>query len=398
MTLLDPFTIILMSTLTATAMSVVLFSAEHSFPAEIKGLRQWALGLLGLVAAALCLTLRGTLPQIVMLLGVNFALVGGIGLSLIGTQLFYGRRPGWLLLAALLTLSTAGIAYFGLVRPDISLRVATFSLLVFLPYALQVRLIILYGERNFSTYFFGGLMLLQALMVLLRGAVALAGGPGSNLAQPGLFQSVYLALANFMALLLAVGFMTVATRRLQIILERRSTLDPLTQTLNRRGFADIYAKERAQLRRESRVMAMLSIDLDFFKLINDRYGHAMGDRVLVHVAQVIARALRESDHLARFGGEEFVLLLPDTGVDRAVKVAERIQAALREPRVAEPGVSALPFYTVSIGIACQQSAEEDLDGILMRADAALYRAKANGRNRIELAQPSQLPMHARWVG
>lgn len=397
MALLDPFTIILMSTLTATAMSVVLFSAAHSFPAEIKGLRHWAVGLLGLVLAALSLLLRGVLPDTLLLLCVNTALIGGIGLSLIGTQLFYGRRPSWWLLALLLALGTAGISYFKLVLPDISLRVATFSLLVFIPYALQVRLIIRHGERHFSSYFFGSLMALQALMVFLRGAVALAGGPGSNLSQPGVYQSVYLALANFMALLLAVAFMTVATRRLQIILERRSTLDPLTLTLNRRGFADIYAKERAQLRRESRVMTMLSIDLDFFKLINDRYGHAMGDRVLIHVAQVIARALRESDHLARFGGEEFVLLLPDTGVDRAVKVAERIQAALREPRVAEPGVGALPSYTVSIGIACQQSAEEDLDGILMRADAALYRAKANGRDRIELAQPTQLPMHARWV-
>jgi len=182
--------------------------------------------------------------------------------------------------------------------------------------------------------------------------------------------------------------MTVATRRLQTILERRSTLDPLTQVLNRRGFADIYAKEHALMRRESTFMTMLSIDLDYFKKINDCHGHAAGDRVLIDVAAVIGKALRASDHVARFGGEEFIVLLPATGIDRAQHIGERIQAALRLPR------TDVPAYTVSIGIACQITADEDLDGILVRADKALYRAKENGRDRIEVATDAPVPLHA----
>jgi diguanylate cyclase (GGDEF)-like protein len=192
--------------------------------------------------------------------------------------------------------------------------------------------------------------------------------------------------------MMTVGFMTVCTRRLQITLERRSTLDPLTLTLNRRGFADIYIKEHALMRREGTFMTMLNIDIDYFKKINDSYGHAVGDRVLVDVAEMIAKVLRASDHVARFGGEEFVVLLPATNLDRALHITERIQTALRTPR---PDI---PPYTVSIGVACQNSADESLDNILIRADRALYAAKEKGRDRYEiaaeLAQPLRAAAHA----
>jgi diguanylate cyclase (GGDEF)-like protein len=277
-----------------------------------------------------------------------------------------------------------------IIEPNFAARVAVFSFLCFIFYAYQVVLIHRFGEPHFSSKFFGTLMFLQSVVVLTRGILALyMGSEHANLLTVGPFQSIYLATAHFMILLLAVGFMAVATRRLQTILERRSTLDPLTQVLNRRGFADIYAKEHALMLRESTAMTMLSIDLDYFKKINDRYGHAAGDRVLIDVAEVIGKALRVSDHVARFGGEEFIVLLPNTGLDRARHIAQRIQTALREPHG-----QGLPACTVSIGIACQASADENLDGILMRADKALYSAKELGRDRIEIAAEAPLAKQA----
>jgi diguanylate cyclase (GGDEF)-like protein len=127
-------------------------------------------------------------------------------------------------------------------------------------------------------------------------------------------------------------------------------------------------------------MTLLSIDLDFFKAINDRYGHAVGDQVLVHAARTTVSALREIDHVARFGGEEFIVLLPQTTAERALAVAQRIQALLRVPRG-----DAVPAYTVSIGIACQQQPDDGMETVMARADAALYRAKAAGRDRCEVA-------------
>jgi diguanylate cyclase (GGDEF)-like protein len=211
-------------------------------------------------------------------------------------------------------------------------------------------------------------------------AALLSGARTVDLMRDSALANLYLAVANFMVLMLTVAFMTMATRRLQTILERRSTHDPLTGVLNRRGFAVLYERVRVQLRRSERPLTLMSIDLDFFKTVNDRHGHMMGDRVLVHVARVISQSLRESDDVARFGGEEFVVLLPEAELPSALQVAERIRAALRTC----PD-HALPVCTVSIGIGTQRSGRETLDSLLARTDAALYRAKQLGRNRVEMA-------------
>ncbi|OEZ77985.1 putative diguanylate cyclase YdaM [Janthinobacterium sp. HH104] len=370
----------LMTTLMCGAMSIVMFSVYRSFRREVQGLGHWAAGLLLLVCASLLFGTREVLPPALSMIAANAALVAGIGLSMLGTEKFFGLAPSRRAYLLILALAIAGNSWWLLARPDFSVRVAVFSLLVFLFYARQVQLVWRHGERHFSSFFFGALMLMQAVVVLARGVSALLhGGASVNLMVAGTPAGIYLAVANFMALLLTVGFMTVATRRLQQILERRSTHDPLTQVLNRRGFGDAYAHETGNLRRRRLPLTLLSIDLDYFKLINDRYGHAVGDQVLAHVAAVIGSALRESDCVARFGGEEFVVLMPDMPAHNALGVAERIRALLHEPSHA-----GLPPCTVSIGVACQASVVEGLEQLLSRADAALYLAKERGRDRIEL--------------
>jgi diguanylate cyclase (GGDEF)-like protein len=115
----------------------------------------------------------------------------------------------------------------------------------------------------------------------------------------------------------------------------------------------------------------------------------VGDKVLVRTASLVGAALRESDYLARFGGEEFVVLLPDTDMTLAATVAQRIQAALRT--ACDTGI---PVCTASIGIAAQTDPRQTLDDLLESADRALYRAKANGRDRIEMAVEEHLPRRA----
>lgn len=376
---LDPRTIMLMTTLMCGAMSIVMFSVYRSFRRDVHGLGHWSAGLLLLVTASILFGTRDVFPDFVSLLGANASLLLGIGLSMLGTEKFYGQAPSLRLYGLACALATAGLAWWLLVDVNFSIRVAIFSLTVFLFYARQAQLVWLHGERHFSSFFFGGLMFVQACVVLVRGVSALVhGSVHVNLLAAGTRASIYLAAANFMALLLTVGFMTVATRRLQTILERRSTHDPLTQVLNRRGFGDVYAREKANLRRHRRPLTLLSIDLDYFKSINDNHGHAVGDQVLAHVAAQIGSALRESDCVARFGGEEFVVLMPDMAPHNAVSAAERIRSLL-----CEPNGKGLPQCTVSIGVACQASEHEELEQLLARADTALYQAKGNGRDRIE---------------
>lgn len=377
---LDPRTIVFMTTLMCGAMSIVMFSVYRSFRHEVHGLGHWSAGLALLVLASMLFGARGMLHDALVLVGANTALIAGIGLAMLGTEKFYGQPPSRRLYCLICCLGAASIAWWLVVQPDFPRRVACFSFLVCIFYVRQAQLAIRHGERHFSSFFFGGLMAVQAVVVLARGVSALIhDGASVDLMVSSTQASIYLAVANFMALLLTVAFMTVATRRLQAILERRSTHDPLTQVLNRRGFGDAYAREKANFLRHRRPLTLLSIDLDYFKTINDRFGHVVGDQVLAHVAGIINRALRESDCVARFGGEEFVVLMPDMAPHNALGVAERIRSLLREPCKV-----ALPPCTVSIGVACQASMEEELEHVLSRADAALYLAKANGRDRIEL--------------
>jgi len=133
-------------------------------------------------------------------------------------------------------------------------------------------------------------------------------------------------------------------------------------------------------------MSVLMIDLDHFKRVNDRWGHASGDLVLVAIAQVLREELRGADLAVRFGGEEFLAILPGTDAAGALEVAERIRSRIQNARVAvDDGEIAM---TASVGIATLRGEESGAD-LVARADAALYRAKATGRNRCVAAAPGE---------
>ncbi len=151
--------------------------------------------------------------------------------------------------------------------------------------------------------------------------------------------------------------------------------DPLTGVLNRRGLDERALVEIGHARREGTSLAIAGFDLDHFKRINDRWGHETGDRVLVALAETLVREAREIDTVARVGGEEFVVLLPATGLAGAHAFTDRVRAGL-----AEHAPAGLPVVRVSAGIVSSAS-PEDLSTMLKRADLALYAAKRAGRNR-----------------
>ncbi|WP_438318084.1 diguanylate cyclase domain-containing protein [Candidatus Caldatribacterium sp. SIUC1] len=153
--------------------------------------------------------------------------------------------------------------------------------------------------------------------------------------------------------------------------------DPLTEAYNRRFFFEALSREIARARRRKETFSLLFFDLDHFKAVNDRFGHATGDRVLREVAQAAQSAIRKMDFLVRLGGDEFVVLLPATSKDEARKVAERIQEAIRT--VGEH--LAFPL-TASFGVV-EYTQGETPDTLLSRVDTLAYRAKGLGRDRIE---------------
>ena len=169
-------------------------------------------------------------------------------------------------------------------------------------------------------------------------------------------------------------------KRAELAQRDAAQLDPLTGLLNRRGFADVSAGVLQGLRASRQGCAVVAIDLDFFKSINDRFGHAAGDQVLREFGVLMKQMARKDDLCARFGGEEFVMLLPGAGRSQAMEVAERLRVRATQVRVAA-GAEWVSF-TLSAGVAADESAD-NLDKTLADADAAMYRAKAAGRNRVE---------------
>jgi len=168
------------------------------------------------------------------------------------------------------------------------------------------------------------------------------------------------------------------------LLQELSGTDDLTKLANRRRFMEQFANEFARAKRYKTELSFLILDLDFFKQVNDSHGHLAGDSVLVEIAKVMKESVRSSDLVGRYGGEEFALLLPETGSKGSRVYAERIRKRIEDTRFEVGGK--LIYVTVSGGISSYpEITVETVDELWRKADQALYRAKQNGRNRIELA-------------
>lgn len=161
--------------------------------------------------------------------------------------------------------------------------------------------------------------------------------------------------------------------------------DPLTGMLNRRRVIELAERELALATRTGRPVAAALIDIDDFKRINDQHGHAAGDAVLQGVAKTVAEQVRGTDVLGRWGGEEFIVVLPDSDTHAALATSERIRQAVEATSVVHGAGLALRC-TVSIGVS-QRGPDEGLDRWLDQADRAMYRAKAAGKNQVKAADP-----------
>jgi two-component system cell cycle response regulator len=168
-------------------------------------------------------------------------------------------------------------------------------------------------------------------------------------------------------------------------LEQLAQTDPLTQLLNRRALTERITAEMERALRYDSTMALLMIDLDHFKRVNDTYGHLVGDDVLRDVAQLLSDTIRSADIVARYGGEEFLVLLPETDDAGAESFADRLRCAIETHPFASDSLAEPLRLTASIGVAVYPATRiESVEDLFARADAALYRAKADGRNRVHL--------------
>lgn len=340
-------------------------------------LRSLSIGLYGLF---------GSVPQWIAIDLSSAILFLSFGITWSGARVFNGRAPQPVLLAsgALLWVILSQSSMF---LEDAALRnLLSSGIVAGFSWAAGFELWRGRAQHLVSRWPAIGLLFAVGALFLLRQPVAML-VPGG--ADQGLFASAWLTVISPECLLItiALAFVLLAIGKEFAELGHKTAarMDPLTSLANRRAFmqdAETILQRQAM---RGRSAAVLIVDLDHFKSINDRFGHAAGDKVLRLFGQICVSNLRSSDLVGRIGGEEFAVVLADASRDNASFVAERIRALFEEAAASLDGQDI--GATLSVGAAIAEGRNPSLPALLKQADQALYRAKARGRNRVELSPP-----------
>ncbi len=352
------------------------------------GGREEAAGAWCLFVAFALRLLQGQLPDSVVILGSNAAMMFGTAFIYLGNRRFHDpsrddrRALGATALATVVfaVMYAAGVGY--------------------VPRALFVSAVLAVGlfgaayelareggaRRERSRYIGIVLSALVGLLLVARIVLLLVAPPSdSDMLSPALERTLAFFPAAVLTHGITLGFLVMLRERSEAGAIVLATTDALTGCLNRRALEDRLSGELDYARRKKSHLGVVVVDLDHFKSVNDQHGHAMGDRVLQLAARALKATVRTSDLVARFGGEEFCVILRDANTEQAALLAERLRLA-----VAACGQGHdLPVKpTASLGVSSfDPGAPTSWHALFSRADAALYRAKKGGRNRVEVASP-----------
>lgn len=369
----------------------------------LPGVGDWWRANLLLTAAMILITTRGFVPDVLSVLVANVGLAWALALFHVGVQRFCGRPPPWRTLLAGTGAVAAGIVYWRYVDDDVNARVLVVS--VFHGAVCMWTGLTLWRNRPRPGHdrhgmplplpggnrrrdavrgprapwiITAGFALLFAVGHGIRGMVSLdALLAGDTLAAPG-FHPVFLAVGALVMPAMTMGAVLMIHGAIVERLEAVANTDYLTGVLSRKAFEEQAARVLAFAEARGMPVALLIVDVDHFKVVNDTHGHAAGDAVLTAFSAAVADTIRQGDLIGRLGGEEFAVLLPGASDHEASRIAERVRAAAAAQMVRWHGV-VIP-YTVSGGLASWQKGE-DFAALAARADTALYVAKLAGRNR-----------------
>lgn len=374
MSTLDPRTIIAIAVLMSALMSIVLVFMRASYPRSIHGLGHWASAAGMWVLAALFFANRNAnLPQGVLIIIPNLLLIVGSFVYLAGFQRFFSQPVHWRRWGALAVLILCILIWQTLVHVDYHGRTLTITASLGLIYGINLWFLLRFGTRRLPIILVEAVLVVHLLVIMARAGAALTGQTSTNLYETSSVQIIYLASFVICQLLYCIGAILAATDRLATEYARQARFDPLTDLHNRRALLEYCDNELTRSQRTGRICALMMLDLDHFKIINDQHGHQHGDQVLRHFAVQAQAAIRPMDHMGRYGGEEFAVLLPETDLQAARIIAERIHGVTRKGHPLD--------CTVSIGITTWQGAGDTVDAMFTRADRALYIAKEAGRDR-----------------
>ncbi len=391
----DLRTAIVFSALLTWLTDVLLLLSWNSLPRAMRpSLRWWLLGMALHPVGFLLLSLGDTLPESLSIVAANTVLALAMSCMATALRIFYGlpERRAWLFGLPVLVVVLS--LWFTYAVPSLHWRVVWLSLLLGVLIASCARAVFRRDVPLGTVGRFTGSLFALAGALMLARAVHEAWWPtvSNDLLQTGPFDLAGLSILVLMPVLATVGFLLMCTERSQEELERTARIDYLTGIFNRRAIEDLAARAISASRRHGIPMAIMLVDIDRFKRINDEYGHEAGDQALIEAVRRMREVMRAEDLVGRQGGEEFVAVMPDIDLASARAAAERLRRSFadrpmtinRPMSMSGDGLPIEIAVTVSIGVAALQPGDRQYSHLLRRADRAMYAAKAAGRNRVML--------------
>ncbi len=358
-----------------------------------EGLGLWAFGLFMHALAYVLVMGRGKLPDLLSIVLSNTLVSAVFACLLGGMYQFLGRPLPWRwMIPPVLATGVLFTVYLQSYPARLIVSGIVFPLQLLLPVALLWRSDAFRHGRGAWLVFLT--LVLQAVVLVLR-AVLVAMGllPGQGVMHGDIVQYLIFLLAFITVQASSFGFVLMAIERADAANRRLASQDPLTGVANRRATIAALEGGVAQSVHTGQPLALLMVDIDHFKRVNDDLGHLAGDRVLCGVVDVLCGRLRAQDFIGRYGGEEFLVLLPRTPLAGALELARQLCVAVEQAHI-EVGNSELPV-TISVGVvSCRLRPGDRWECLIDSADAAMYRAKRSGRNRVESAESDCIPAAA----
>lgn len=381
---LDARALFEISLLFSVLMTAVLFVIARGTGDVVNGLKAFALSYAAYSMFAFLLFLRGTLPDFITIVIADMALALAILLIYDGMVQLNGLRRRWHFYQHYLCWCLAGFILFTFVMPSFNGRMTVVMLSMLIVFNMTLSVL---RDRPVKVWQAGEWIVTVSLLVsvfagLLRGLESLL--HQFDIAETSIFayqgsQAFYL-LVNLLALVfIAMGLIVLSQDRLRADLEKIAAQDSLTGVQSRRLILQLLDKLLASVGRQGMPLAILMVDIDHFKQVNDQHGHRAGDEVLVSVVRTLERNIRKDAFIGRYGGEEFLLLLPDTDARQLELITERLRQLVARSSYDYRGQ--MVRVTISIGaMVVSKDNVSECDDPIMLADKALYAAKKQGRD------------------
>lgn len=379
--------------LTATMSMIIGLALALTVTGYPKSLRQpmriWVLGLLIQPFSFVLFSMRGQIPDWLSIIVGNALLV--IAFAHITQALrIYNRKPPFTRSQiALVGITIVGMALMTYVWPNLYGRIILISLVIAVQAAIGIDAIYRKQQRITRPEHMVAIMLAVGFIIMLARALKMPDAGFLDLTMFSPMQGIVFTYASLLPVIATSGFLLMCGQRLNKDLARLATIDSLTGVYNRRTMTELANKAIAASKRHGHALSLLILDIDHFKRINDQFGHEAGDLALCRVVEIMRQVFRESDVIARMGGEEFVAILPDTNETSAGLLAERLREQLA---ASDFSISGWPVpLRASIGVCSLGPAISDLESLLRETDRAMYTAKRGGRNCVVSASSLEKP-------